>query len=85
MVAVCKDRRGSDRPTKSINEDKHGGTLRRLHHILKLPFSRRWLFQFAGHVRHRFEEAQEQAALHRVIHLVAVRKDSGGDPAVVNL
>ena len=69
---------------RSINQNENGCLLRRLHHILKRLILRVRLLEFCGHVWHRFEEAQEQAALHRVIHLVAVRKDSGSDPAAAS-
>jgi len=59
---------GSARPTNSINEDENGSILGGFHNILKLPVNRHRLFEFCGHIRHGFEEAQEQAALHRVIH-----------------
>ena len=57
----------------SIHEHQHRSILRRLYHILKLPVSRHWVFQFICHIRHRFKEAQEQAALHRVIHILRQR------------
>src|ERR1017187_9285349 len=67
MVAVCKD---------SINQNENGGILRRLHHLLKRLILRVWVFQFCGHVRHRLQETQKQAALHREIHIL--RQRTGG-------
>ena len=57
----------------SINQNQHGGILCRLDHILKLPVSRDWFFEFGGNCRHGFEEAQQKTALHRVIHILRQR------------
>ena len=67
----------------SINQHQHRRCLRRLHHLLKRFILHIRLLEFCRHVRHGFQEAQEQTALHRVIHLVAVRKDSGSDRVAV--
>ncbi len=74
----------TDETRSSINQNQNRRVLRRLHHVLKLPVNRDWLFKFCGNIRHRFKEAQEQTALHRVIHMVAVRKDSGSDPVAAS-
>ena len=83
-AAQILGRRGSDRPTfsinqhqhrrpfgvppsggparlkpelqTSINEDEHRRSLRRLHHVLKLPVSRDRRFQLGRNRRHRFQE-----------------------------
>jgi hypothetical protein len=60
-------------PKKSIHQHEDGGILRRLHYILKLPVSRVRRFELGGNVRHRFEEAQQQTALDRVIHILRQR------------
>jgi uncharacterized membrane-anchored protein len=57
----------------SINQNQHRRILRRLHHILKLPVSRDWFFEFGGNCRHGFEEAQQKTALDRVIHILRQR------------
>ena len=59
----------------SINKNEHSSVLGEFDDILKLPFSRNRRFEFGVHVRHRFEEAQQQTALNRIIQLVAVRKN----------
>jgi hypothetical protein len=48
---------------KLINQNEHCGILRQLHHVLKRFILGIRLFQLSRHVRHRFQEAQEQAAL----------------------
>ena len=63
--------------TYSINEDEDGGTLCRLHHILKLLIRRVRRFELGVHVRRRFQEAQEQTALDRVIHILRERAAHG--------
>ena len=72
------------RGKKLVNQNEDSSILRRLHHLLKRLILRVRLFQFSCHVRDRLQEAQEQAALHRIIHLVAVRKDSGSDPVAAS-
>ena len=71
-------------PYQSINQNQHRRLLRRLHHIFKRFILRVCVLDFGIHIRHRFQEAQEQAALHRIIHMVAVRKDSGSDPVAAS-
>ena len=53
-----------------INEDEDCGILRRLHHIFKLPIRRDRRFKLGVHVRHGLQEAQEQAAFDRIIHIL---------------
>ena len=65
----------------SINEDEDGSILGGFDHVLKLLIRRVRRFEFGVHIRHRFEEAQQQTALDRVIQLVAVRKDLRQRPA----
>src|ERR1017187_1996578 len=52
----------------SINEDEDGSVLGGFDDILKLPVSRDRCFQLGRNCRHRFKEAQQKTALHRVIH-----------------
>ena len=68
------------RGNKSVNEDQHRRLLRRLHHLLKPPVSRDRRFELGVHVRHRFEEAQQQTALDRVIHWWPSARTSGNAP-----
>jgi len=60
-------------PYQSINQDENGSILGGFHNILKLPVNRHRLFEFRGHIRHRFKETQEQTALHRIIHILRQR------------
>ena len=69
---------------KSVNQHQHRRILCRPHDLLKRFSFGVWLFQFSCHVWDRLQEAQEQTALHRIIHLVAVRKDSGSDPVAAS-
>jgi hypothetical protein len=61
----------------SINEDEDGGVLGGFDDILKLPVSRDRCFQLGRNCRHRFEEAQQQTALHRVIDILRQRPARG--------
>jgi hypothetical protein len=58
----------------SINENEDGGILRGFDDILKLLIRRIWLLQFRCQVWDRLQEAQQQAALHRVIHILRERR-----------
>jgi hypothetical protein len=59
---------------KSVNQNENSGVLCRFHHILKLLIRRVRLFQLGVHVRRRFQEAQQQTALDRVIHILRQRR-----------
>jgi len=57
-------------PANLIHQHQHRRLLRRLHHVLKLPFARVWRFELGGNFRHGFEKAQKKTALHRVIDIL---------------
>ena len=60
-------------PYQSIDEDEDGGILGGFDHILKLPVSRHRRFELGRDSGDGFEEAQQQAALDRVIHILRQR------------
>jgi len=68
----------------SINENEDGGILRGFDDILKLLIRRIWLLQFRCQVWDRLQEAQQQAALDRVIHWWPSARTSGSEPLMAN-
>lgn len=54
----------------SIHQHQHRCVLRGLDHIFKRLVLGVGFLEFGGNIRDGFEEAQEQAALHRVVHIL---------------
>jgi hypothetical protein len=55
---------------KSVNQNEDGGILGGFDDILKLPVSRDRRFELGRNGWHGFDEAQQRAALRRVIHIL---------------
>jgi hypothetical protein len=64
---------GRGEGVRLIHKNQDSGVLGGFDHILKLFIRRIGRFEFGVHVRHRFQKAQEQAALHRIIHILRQR------------